>query len=123
MDPGARRLAALRGHLAPAAAAAVPIASGCAARPPPRQFAAPGLLGLTVSERYFFETQGYVVIPDILTLDQLGELNAAVDACQDIIPRREVGAPAIPTATRFPGTFLERLLAVACSTRTISPRR
>ena len=51
-----------------------------------------GLHGLSQSERYFFETQGFLVIPDVLSRQQLDEMNAfdAMDAAGSI-PRRTGG--------------------------------
>eukprot|EP01043_Picozoa_sp_COSAG02_P026744 COSAG02_NODE_1549_length_11966_cov_3.777282_9_plen_172_part_00 len=44
--------------------------------PSPSESVAPGLHGLSAVERYYFETQGFVVIPDIIPGQLLAELNA-----------------------------------------------
>ena len=76
-----RRLQALRRHLrdpaAPPACSAEPAASTAAANPE--------LHGLTESERFFFELNGFLVIPGILSPKQLVELNQSVDHCTDHI--------------------------------------
>jgi hypothetical protein len=46
-----------------------------AAQPAPRH----GLQGLTEVERYWFDTQGYVVVPGVLTAVQLAACNEALD--------------------------------------------
>jgi hypothetical protein len=50
-----------------------------------------GLHGLSVTQRYFFETKGYLVLPDMLSPEQVDEMNAAVDACADQIKHRDWG--------------------------------
>ena len=50
-----------------------------------------GLHGLSVTQRYFFETKGYLVLPDMLSPNHVDEMNAAVDACADRIQRRDWG--------------------------------
>jgi hypothetical protein len=57
--------------------------------PTTSQAAAPGLLGLSEAERYFFELYGYLVVPDILTPAQVAEMNAAADACSEHTQRRD----------------------------------
>ena len=47
-----------------------------AALPPPSESAAHGLHGLSDIERYYFETQGFLVVPDIIPGQLLAELNA-----------------------------------------------
>ncbi len=49
--------------------------------PSPSESAAPGLYGLSAVERYYFETQGFVVIPDIIPEKLLAELNAVSTFC------------------------------------------
>ena len=75
-----RRLQALRdvhNPVAPPACSADPAASTAAANPE--------LHGLTESERFFFELNGFLVIPGILSPKQLVELNQSVDHCTDHI--------------------------------------
>ena len=86
--PG-RRLSTLRGHLRglqrhsttppplPSAAAASSLPS------PSESAAAAGLHGLTAAERYYFEVNGMLVIPDMIEPQLLAELNDSVDACAD----------------------------------------
>ena len=50
--------------------------SAAAALPSPSETAAPGLHGLSAVERYYFETQGFVVVPDIIPKELLEKLNA-----------------------------------------------
>ena len=50
-------------------------AAGAAPQPAPRH----GLQGLTEVERYWFDTQGYVVVPGVLTIVQLAACNEALD--------------------------------------------
>lgn len=38
-----------------------------------------GLHGLSEHERYFFETKGYLVVPDMLTPAQVDRMNEAID--------------------------------------------
>ena len=93
------RLATLSDHLLPpagfghhAAHAGAPIIHPTDSGPDQQQAhpAGPGLHGLSQSERYFFETQGFLVIPDVLSRQQLDEMNAAFDAMDAAgsIPRR-----------------------------------
>jgi hypothetical protein len=55
----------------------------------------PELHGLSEAERYAFEVNGYLVLEDMLSKEQLGEMNAAFDAVGDEIiklrPRDEAG--------------------------------
>ena len=44
--------------------------------PSPTESVAPGLHGLSTVERYYFETQGFVVIPNVISEQLLAELNA-----------------------------------------------
>ena len=50
--------------------------SAAVALPSPSETAAPGLHGLSAVERYYFETQGFVVVPDIIPKELLAKLNA-----------------------------------------------
>ena len=85
--PG-RRLSALRGHLdGPRRRSTTPpplaSAAAAAALPSPSESAATGLHGLTAAERYYFEVNGYLVVPDMIEPQLLAELNDSVDACAD----------------------------------------
>eukprot|EP01052_Picozoa_sp_SAG31_P007373 SAG31_NODE_351_length_17237_cov_7.010445_17_plen_290_part_00 len=46
---------------------------------------AESMLGLTDSERYFFDTQGFVVIPGVLAREQVNACNAALERNRDLI--------------------------------------
>ena len=50
---------------------------------------APGLFGLSANERYFFETKGYLVVPDMISPQRVGEMNDAFDNCPDQLKRRD----------------------------------
>ena len=43
-----------------------------------------GLHGLSEHERYFFETKGYLVVPDMLTPAQVDQMNEAIDQCPQL---------------------------------------
>lgn len=48
-----------------------------------------GLHGLSEHERYFFETKGYLVVPDMLTPAQVDRMNEAIDQCPQLCRRRD----------------------------------
>lgn len=52
-----------------------------ASMPSPSESVAPGLHGLSAVERYYFETQGFVVIPNIIPGQLLAKLNAVKQQC------------------------------------------
>ena len=86
MDRCNSRLAGISAHLschgglaARHTLGAVRGAPTSAASLPPVFEAAPGLHGLSQTERYYFETQGFVVIPDIIPRQLLAELNTVSD--------------------------------------------
>ena len=87
------RLATLSGHLIPPAGPAIHPSAASPTTQQLRQQPGGGLHGLSQSERYFFETQGFLVIPDVLSRQQLDEMNAAFDAMDATgsIPRRTGG--------------------------------
>jgi hypothetical protein len=50
---------------------------------------AEGLHGLTETQRIFFETKGFLVVPDMLSTEQVGEMNDAFDRCPEQLRRRD----------------------------------
>ena len=68
-------------------------ATPSAATLPPVFEAAPGLHGLSATERYYFETQGFVVIPDIIPRQLLAGLNTVRE-----IFSSQARAPSNPSA-------------------------
>ena len=80
-----RRLAALRTHLSqPTTCATAPAADH---QDRPDSTSASSLHGLSLAERYYFETQGFLVIENIVPPQLLAKLNCAVDACSHVIER------------------------------------
>ena len=68
-------------------------ATPSAATLPPVFEAAPGLHGLSATERYYFETQGFVVIPAIIPRQLLAKLNTVRE-----IFSSQARAPSNPSA-------------------------
>lgn len=85
------RMRALRRHICPGGCfdqvqpAALQLHGSSSSQHQPQ---ATELHGLTVPQLYFFDTKGYLVIPDFLSPDEVNEMNAAFDACGDQLQRR-----------------------------------
>jgi len=79
LGPADRRLAALQRHTGAAISAAAGAAAAALLPEPQQQH------GLTDIERYWFDTQGFVVIPGVLSVEQVQACNDALEHNRELV--------------------------------------